>query len=70
MSHVEPSHVEHGITEVTIATLLNRVFTASVQRALAGDVRLVDTRRHLGAGRAAPAAEVARLLTVLRAAQA
>ncbi|MFD7906357.1 ketose-bisphosphate aldolase [Kitasatospora sp. NPDC059747] len=59
--------VEHGITKVNIATQLNRVFTASVRRALADDVRLVDTRRYLGAGRAATAAEVARLLTVLRA---
>ncbi|MEV7023619.1 class II fructose-bisphosphate aldolase [Kitasatospora sp. NPDC093558] len=59
--------VEHGITKVNIATQLNRVFTASVRRALAGDAWLVDTRRYLGAGRAATAAEVARLLTVLRA---
>ncbi|MEU9045953.1 MULTISPECIES: class II fructose-bisphosphate aldolase [unclassified Kitasatospora] len=61
--------VEHGMTKVNIATHLNRVFTTAVREALAGDPRLVDTRRYLGAGRSAVAAEVTRLLGVLKAAR-
>ncbi|MBO1413433.1 class II fructose-bisphosphate aldolase [Streptomyces sp. FH025] len=59
--------VEAGMTKVNIATHLNQVFTTAVRRALADDARLVDTRRYLGPARAAVAAEVARLLGVLRA---
>ncbi|MEV6055129.1 class II fructose-bisphosphate aldolase [Streptomyces sp. NPDC052107] len=60
--------VDHGMTKVNIATHLNQVFTTTVRRTLAGDQRLVDTRRYLGAGRTAMAAEVTRLLGVLRSA--
>ncbi|MFJ8622406.1 ketose-bisphosphate aldolase [Kitasatospora sp. NPDC093550] len=59
--------VEHGVTKVNIATHLNRVLTIAVREALTGDPHLVDTRRYLGAGRSAVAAEVTRLLDVLRA---
>ncbi|MGF1426606.1 class II fructose-bisphosphate aldolase [Kitasatospora sp. LaBMicrA B282] len=60
--------VRHGMTKVNIATHLNQVFTAAVREALGADRRLVDTRRYLGAGRSAMAAEVARLVGVLDAA--
>ncbi|MFJ7243449.1 ketose-bisphosphate aldolase [Kitasatospora sp. NPDC098652] len=59
--------VECGMTKINIATHLNQVFTAAVRQALAGSGELVDTRRYLGPGRAATAAEVARLLPVLKA---
>ncbi|MFJ2865613.1 ketose-bisphosphate aldolase [Kitasatospora sp. NPDC087314] len=59
--------VERGMTKINIATHLNQVFTAAVRRALAENGELVDTRRYLGPGRAATAAEVARLLQVLKA---
>ncbi|MFE4357994.1 ketose-bisphosphate aldolase [Kitasatospora sp. NPDC058184] len=59
--------VEAGMTKVNIATHLNRVFSTAVRRALADDARLVDTRRYLGPARAAVAAEVTRLLGVLKA---
>ncbi|MGW2374478.1 class II fructose-bisphosphate aldolase [Kitasatospora sp. NPDC001683] len=59
--------VDHGMTKVNIATHLNQVLTTTVREALTADPRLVDTRRYLGAGRTAMAAEVTRLLGVLRA---
>ncbi|MDN3359164.1 class II fructose-bisphosphate aldolase [Actinomadura sp. DC4] len=58
--------VDAGMTKINIATQLNKVFTAAVRDRLAADPALVDTRRYLGAGRDATAAEVARLLGVLR----
>lgn len=57
--------VAAGMTKINIATQLNKVFTAAVRQRLTADPALVDTRRYLGAGREAVAAEVARLLTVL-----
>ncbi|TQF01444.1 class II fructose-bisphosphate aldolase [Kitasatospora acidiphila] len=57
--------VRHGMTKINIATHLNQVFSTAVRAALAADPRLVDTRRYLGPGRAAMAAEVTRLLAVL-----
>ncbi|MFF6773028.1 ketose-bisphosphate aldolase [Streptomyces sp. NPDC012637] len=59
--------VEHGMTKVNIATHLNRVFTTAARAALAADRTAVDTRGYLGAGRAAVAEEVTRLLGVLGA---
>ncbi|MFF7989041.1 ketose-bisphosphate aldolase [Kitasatospora xanthocidica] len=59
--------VERGMTKINIATHLNQVFTDAVRRSLAENGDLVDTRRYLGPGRAATAAEVARLLPVLNA---
>jgi fructose-bisphosphate aldolase, class II len=57
--------VRAGITKVNIATHLNRVFTATVRERLA-EATLSDPRRYLGPARAATAAEVARLLRMLR----
>jgi fructose-bisphosphate aldolase class II len=57
-----------GMTKINIATQLNKVFTAAVRERLTADPALVDTRRYLGAGRDAVAAEVHRLLGVLLAA--
>ncbi len=59
--------VAAGLTKINIATQLNKVFTAAVRDQLAGDAALTDPRRYLSAGRDAIAAEVARLLGVLRA---
>jgi fructose-bisphosphate aldolase class II len=59
--------VEAGMTKVNIATHLNNVFTAVVRQVLADQPDLVDTRKYLGPARTAVGAEVARLLTVLKA---
>ncbi|MGW4247476.1 class II fructose-bisphosphate aldolase [Nocardia sp. NPDC004722] len=59
--------VESGMTKVNIATHLNQVFTGAVRRTLGADPRLVDPRRYLGTARSEVAAEVTRLLGVLRA---
>jgi fructose-bisphosphate aldolase class II len=59
--------VTAGMTKINIATQLNKVFTAAVRDRLGADPDLVDTRRYLGAGRSAVAAEVDRLLRVLLA---
>jgi fructose-bisphosphate aldolase, class II len=58
--------VDAGMTKINIATQLSKVCTGAVRDRLAADPALVDTRRYLGAGRDAVAAEVARLLGVLR----
>jgi fructose-bisphosphate aldolase class II len=60
------SAVRHGITKVNLATTLNVALSSAVRAALAADPELVDPRRYLGPGRDAVAAEVARLLGVLR----
>ena len=57
-----------GMTKINIATQLNKVFTGAVRDRLAADPALVDTRKYLGPARDATAAEVARLLGVLRSA--
>ena len=59
--------VAAGLTKINIATQLNKVFTAAVRSRLAGDTMMTDPRRYLAAGRDAIAAEVCRLLGVLRA---
>lgn len=53
--------VEAGMGKVNIATHLNQVFTRAATDALAAKPGLVDTRKYLGAGRNAVAAEAARL---------
>lgn len=54
-----------GMTKVNIATQLNKAFTGAVREFLDDNPEVVDTRKYLGAGRDAVAAEVARLLGVL-----
>ena len=54
-------------TQVNIATHLNNVFTASVRQTLTDNPALVDTRKYLGPARDAVAAEVTRLLGLLKA---
>ena len=60
--------VEAGMTKINIATALNQAFTGAVRDYLAANPKVVDTRKYLAPGREAVAAEVARLLGVLRAA--
>jgi fructose-bisphosphate aldolase class II len=57
--------VAAGMTKINIATQLNKVFTAALRASLAAQPTLVDPRRYGGDGRAAVAAEVARLLAVV-----
>ncbi|HSR84869.1 MAG TPA: class II fructose-bisphosphate aldolase [Streptosporangiaceae bacterium] len=59
--------IEAGLTKINIATQLNKVFTLAVRDYLAREGAVTDPRRYLAAGREAVAAEVARLLGVLRA---
>jgi fructose-bisphosphate aldolase, class II len=58
--------VRAGMAKINIATQLNKVYTAAVRERLAADAALVDPRKYGAAGRDAVAAEVARLLTILR----
>ncbi len=58
--------VTAGMTKINIATQLNKTFTAAVRACLAADPVLVDPRRYGAAAREAVAAEVTRLLRVLR----
>jgi fructose-bisphosphate aldolase class II len=57
----------HGITKVNISTHLNGAFTGAVRAWLAENPSGVDSRRYLGAGREAIAAESARLQRLLAA---
>jgi fructose-bisphosphate aldolase class II len=57
--------VEAGMTKINIATHLNSVFTVAVRDHLAADPAVVDTRRYLGAGRAAVQDETIRLMSML-----
>jgi fructose-bisphosphate aldolase class II len=57
--------VRAGMTKVNVATQLNQAYTAAVRNCLVNDSALVDPRRYGSAGRAAVAAEVARLLGVI-----
>lgn len=57
-----------GMTKVNIATHLNVVFTGVVRDLVTSNPELADSRKYLGPARAAVAAEVARLLGVLGAA--
>ena len=53
------------MTKVNIATHLNAVFTAAVRDHLAAHPAVVDTRKYLGAGRAAVEDETIRLMSML-----
>lgn len=57
--------VAAGMSKINIATHLNTVFTGTVRDLLAGDPKLVDSRKYLGPARDAVAVEVARLLGLL-----
>jgi fructose-bisphosphate aldolase, class II len=57
-----------GMTKINVATQLNKAFTVAIRNRLADDSRMVDPRRYGAAGRDAIAAEVARLLGVIGAA--
>jgi fructose-bisphosphate aldolase, class II len=57
--------VRAGMTKVNVATQLNQAYTAAVRHGLVNDPALIDPRRYGSAGRAAVAAEVARLLGVI-----
>jgi fructose-bisphosphate aldolase, class II len=59
--------VAAGLTKINIATQLNKAYTGAVRACLAADPVLVDPRRYGAAARDAVAAEVTRLLGVLRA---
>ncbi len=57
--------VEAGITKINIATHLNTVLTSALRAFLTADPTVVDTRKYLGAGRAAVTDETGRLLELL-----
>lgn len=57
--------IEAGMTKINISTHLNQVFTRAVRAYLDENPKVVDTRKYLGAGRAAMAVEVADLLRLL-----
>lgn len=59
--------IDAGMTKINIATHLNHVYTDAVRAWLDANPSKVDPRHYQGAGRAAIAAEVTRLLGVLRA---
>ncbi len=57
--------IDSGMAKINISTHVNSLFTAAVRDVLDQDVRLVDPRRYIRAGREAMAAETTRLLTLL-----
>lgn len=57
--------VRAGMRKVNIATHLNTVFTGAVRQYLTAHADVVDTRKYVGVGREASAAEAARLLELL-----
>ncbi|RZQ61728.1 class II fructose-bisphosphate aldolase [Amycolatopsis suaedae] len=58
--------VSAGMTKINIATQLNKEFTAGVRDYCERHPDVVDPRKYLGAGRDRLAAEVERLLSVIR----
>lgn len=53
-----------GMTKINVSTHLNGFFTRAVREYLDANPTVVDSRKYLGAGRAALVPEVARLLTL------
>lgn len=53
-----------GMTKINVSTHLNGFFTRAVREYLEANPAVVDSRKYLGAGRAALVPEVARLLTL------
>ncbi|MFC4910947.1 class II fructose-bisphosphate aldolase [Actinomadura gamaensis] len=60
--------VERGMTKINIATQLNKVYTGELRRILDAHPSMVDPRKYAAPARDAVAAEITRLLGVLRAA--
>lgn len=56
--------IRAGITKINVSTHLNRHFTEAIRAVLSADPEVVDSRRYVREGRAALAAEAARLMTV------
>ncbi|NEN04389.1 class II fructose-bisphosphate aldolase [Diaminobutyricibacter tongyongensis] len=56
--------IRAGMTKINVSTHLNGFFTSAVRAYLAAHPDVVDSRRYIGAGRDALAAEAARLITV------
>ncbi|WP_137123260.1 class II fructose-bisphosphate aldolase [Segeticoccus rhizosphaerae] len=56
--------IRSGMTKVNVATHFNVVFTSAARDYLAANPDVVDTRKYLGAARAAMADEVQQLLTL------
>jgi fructose-bisphosphate aldolase class II len=59
-----------GMTKINVSTHLNGFFTRAVRDYLGANPAVVDSRRYLGAGRAALVPEVARLLALFAGAGA
>lgn len=60
--------VRAGLVKVNVSTHLNVVFTGAVREYLDANPTAVDSRKYMSVGRAALAAEAARLLTLFRGA--
>lgn len=58
------SAIQLGMTKINVSTHLNGFFTRAIRRKLVDDSDMVDSRKYVGAGRAAITAEVSRLLTL------
>lgn len=58
-----------GMTKINVSTHLNGFFTRAVREYLADNLDVVDSRKYLGAGRAALVPEVARLLALFASAK-
>lgn len=56
--------IRAGITKVNVSTHLNRFFTAAIRTYLDANPDVVDSRRYVREGRAAVAAEAARLMAL------
>lgn len=62
--------IRAGMRKINVSTQLNKMFTAAVRERLGADPALVDSRKYLGAGREAMAAEVERLIRLFASARA
>ncbi|MDP5228294.1 MULTISPECIES: class II fructose-bisphosphate aldolase [Arthrobacter] len=61
--------ISAGMTKINVSTHLNGFFTRAVREYLESHPDIVDSRKYLGAGRAALIPEVARLLTLFDTAE-
>lgn len=60
--------IEAGMRKINVSTHLNGFFTRAVRQWLAANEQAVDSRKYLGAGRTAMAAEAARMLELFASA--